>query len=369
MQNEKIQAAKDKLAAIGSKPRGKGRLYLNLGLLTLLALASGYYGWRYLHHPTGGASAIAMKHSVLNLTNNVAASQPPAVMNNGLVAQKWLVAGSNAPAASTNATGSTLALSTKTAPAATPAKPAEPVAASIVLSKDAPAKQADLGDALMSVISPSARGETVQQSMPAATPAPPASPVPAARVALAVAKPVYHAPAPLTDHQKFLQAAQEGFDRVMEVAVKNPDPYGFAPGEHFDAAHLGDPITVYTIAPEEHTRYQSGQPLQPLLQPSGEWVFPIMLGGRVRFLVQVKADGSEYVTGNGSRAVAMVYDKILQRWPVSQGFHPQLITTAGIPGYYFTVPELPQQNLTDVSEMFEYNPALSPADIILHSWR
>ncbi len=65
----------------------------------------------------------------------------------------------------------------------------------------------------------------------------------------------------------------------------------------------------------------------------------------------------------------MVYEKILEHWPVGEGYHPQLVINPNMPFYYFTVPELPEQNLTDTTRMLEFNPSLTPAAVILESWR
>jgi hypothetical protein len=40
-----------------------------------------------------------------------------------------------------------------------------------------------------------------------------------------------------------------------------------------------------------------------------------------------------------------------------------------MPFYFFTIPELPDQNMTDTSRMLDFAPALSPAAVILSSWR
>jgi hypothetical protein len=225
-------------------------------------------------------------------------------------------------------------------------------------------------DSLMSVISPSAKGETIQPEFPAVQTAQKLAAVSASRLPLSVpAAPVRHEPPPLTAEQQRLLIAQTGFNNVMDWAYKYPDAYGFGPDESLQAARLGDPIPVYTITPLERGNYQAGQPVKPLLQSVDEWVYPIMLGDRIRFMVQVKTAGQKYVLGNGSRALAMVYEKILARWPASEGFHPQLIVHADRPSYFFTIPELPAQNITDTSDMFGLNPTLSPATVMLSSWR
>jgi hypothetical protein len=174
---------------------------------------------------------------------------------------------------------------------------------------------------------------------------------------------------PLTDAEKIADAAQTGFSRVMNYAKQYPDNYGFAPDESLDQASLGNAIPIYTIAASDRHTYQPGQPVKPLLQPTGDLVFPITYNGQVRYMVTVKKTSKGFVTGDGSKALAIVYDKILTSWPASGGYHPQLVVQTGVPDYYFTVPELPDPNLTDTSCMFQESPVLSPASVILASWR
>jgi hypothetical protein len=263
-----------------------------------------------------------------------------------------------------------------TAPVADKSKPApqpdaQPATAKtgdqVQASNQVPAKVSTVGfaDSLMSVLLPSAHAETIQPVMPPAR-----KPTPRVEIDTAtVTAPVLELP-PLTAAQKRWQVAQDGFAAVMSLAVKYPDPYGFRPDEDLEAARLGDPIPIYTIAPQGSLNYL-GQPLESLFQPADEWIFPIILGHHIRYMLQVRQDGEDYVPvpGHGSRALAMVYDRILARWPASAGFHPQLVILPNLPGYYFTVPELPGQNITDACRMFDLKPCLSPASVILAGWR
>jgi hypothetical protein len=86
-------------------------------------------------------------------------------------------------------------------------------------------------------------------------------------------------------------------------------------------------------------------------------------------MVEVKQAGHDYVPGKGNKSLAMAWGKIQQKWPAKEGFHPLLLVNPAVPGYYFSVPELPVQNITDTVEMFYFNPGTSPADVILASWR
>lgn len=175
--------------------------------------------------------------------------------------------------------------------------------------------------------------------------------------------------APQTEEQKLLSAAQSGFGYVLDLAVKNPDTYGFTPSDQIQDCKLGDPIRVYSVSGADQKSYQPGQPLKSILKPTNKWVFPAMLGNQVRFMIPVEEADGECVAGTSSRSLAMVYNKIMNRWPASQGFHPQLIINGSMDNYYFSIPELPEPNLTDTSEMFEFNPTLSPASVILASWQ
>jgi len=172
-----------------------------------------------------------------------------------------------------------------------------------------------------------------------------------------------------TDEEKLLWAAQTAFANVIDNAGKNPDAYGFQGGDFLSDAKLGEAMPVYTIEESARAGYRGGQPVKPLLKPAKQWVFPVLMGDRVCCMVEVKQSGHDYAPGKGSKSLAMAWNKIQELWPAAEGYHPMLLVNAAVPGYYFTVPELPVQNITDVSEMFYLHPGTSPADVILASWR
>jgi hypothetical protein len=94
-----------------------------------------------------------------------------------------------------------------------------------------------------------------------------------------------------------------------------------------------------------------------------------MAGDRICCMVQVYYNGRTYVPGDATKSLAMAWNKINSKWPAAEGYHPLLVVNAEIPGYFFTIPELPTPNLTDADQMFYMRPNLSPADVILASWR
>jgi len=305
--------------------RGKLDRRAVVGLWVLGLLLTGYLYYLYLHHLTHNRSSVAA---------SMAAAASAAKPSLPAVAPK--------PVAQTGPINSTNSI---------PTKPA----------------QASLSDSLMAVLAPSAKGETIQpdfQSLKDKSAA-----IPVARQPLKVQPPVLHDEPPLTDGQKLLLAATNGFANVINFAFKNPDIFGFAPNERIQDAALGEALPVYTIAASDRENYQEGQPVKSLLQATNEWIFPVTLNHRVRFMVPVRRIDDEYVVQPCSRSLAIVYERILERWPAREGYHPQLVVNANLPHYYFTIPELPDQNLTDTSAMFEFNPTLSPASVILASWQ
>jgi hypothetical protein len=217
-------------------------------------------------------------------------------------------------------------------------------------------------------VAPAAPVATPVPSEPVATPAPVAVAVPAVPV-ISAAPVAQHTYRVHTEQERLVMAGQTAFDNVMDLANKYPDAYGFQAGDFLSDAKLGTPIVVYTIEESDRANYQNGQPVKPLLKPARQWVFPVLMGDRICCMVEVSQAGREYIPGKGNKSLAMAWNKINEKWPAEEGYHPMLVVNPEVPGYYFTVPELPQQNLTDTIEMFYFHPGTSPADVILASWR
>ncbi|HSY17539.1 MAG TPA: hypothetical protein VK815_04355 [Candidatus Acidoferrales bacterium] len=335
-------------------PKGKPTGKLMIGLAVNVLAVAVYFYVRYLTNMTHHKVMTAASRAVVAAVTSAGASS-----------------------------AATKAVKTDTSPVAvkSDAQPvvaaaAAPVAVTPSNSVPATVPSIGLGDSLMAVLSPSARAETVQAPMEPERAVAPAA-VPAARQALKPANPARNSilygddddDATLTDEQKLAKVVRIRFGNIINMAMKNPDVFGFGAGERVDLATLGEPIPVYSISEEDQRNYQAGQPLRPLLQATNEWIYPVRLNGRIRYMLPIKREGDQYVAEPGSRALALVYEKIEQHWPASKGFHPQLVVNPNMPNYYFTIPELDQQNLTDIGDMFQYHPRLSPATVILASWQ
>lgn len=311
-----------------SRPSSPYRKWLRIALTTLISALTVVAYWGYLHHLTHGGHHPVVAHDI---------SAAPKV-------------NATSPAVPTDSVKPTDSASPPT------------------LKKAAGESLLAMGNYLMRAakIAPATPVPTAVPSEPTAVPVP-LDIVPTTVVSSAptTARPYrVH-----TDQERLLMAGQTAFDNVMDMANRYPDAYGFQDGDFLSDAKLGAPMPVYMIDENDRANYQSGQAVKPLLKSAKQWVFPVMMGDRICCMVEVRQLGHEYVPGSGNKSLALAWSKITEKWPAEDGYHPLLLVNPEIPGYYFTVPELPQQNITDTIQMFYFHPGISPADVILASWR
>ncbi len=321
------------------RPSSPHRKWLRIGLMTVAALLACVTYWFYLHHLTHGA------HPVVR----VAPPVPPAITTPA----KAVPAAPSAPAA----VAATVAANSS-------------VAGAVV--KSAKPRIVVVGNVLVEAVENVATAAKAKMTPTAApvTAVPVIETVPVTVTKVVPLKPV--APRPMrvrTEQERLELAGATAMASVIELADRYPDSYGFEAGDFLSNAKLGAAVPVYTIEESGRAGYQPGQAIKPLLKPAPRWVFPVMMGDRICCMVEVQKTGRDYVPGKGSKSLAMAWNKITGKWPAEAGFHPLLVVNPAVPGYYFTVPELPAQNITDVSEMFYLHPDTSPAEVILASWR
>ena len=324
-----------------SRPSSPYRKWLRIGLMSLASVLAIITYVIYLHHITHRAQPVMHMVPAVPAVPTVKVPKP------------------TAPAPATAAM-----MATATATGATATRLADAVKPQVIA----------VGNVLVEAVEHVATATKATMTAPVlpVTRTPVAEPV---MVPIATPRPVSIKPAtprPLrvrTDQDRLLMAGQTAMASVIELADKYPDAYGFQAGDFLSDAKLGAPMEIYTIKEGVREGYVKGQPIKPLLKPAAKWVFPVMMGSHICCMVQVERSGHDYVPGKGSKSLAMAWSKIQEQWPAAAGFHPLLVVNPEVPGYYFTVPELPEQNLTDTVEMFYLHPDPSPAEVILASWR
>ncbi len=318
------------------RPSSPQRKWLRIALMSVATVLACATYWFYLHHLTHRA------HPVVR----VAPVAPPAKII-------------STPA-------------TPTVPVAAAATVATTASAASEVVKAAKPHIVAVGNVLVEAVENVATAAKAKM-MPTPTPvtaAPVIETVPLTTTKVVSIKPAVPHPMRVRTEQERLElAGATAMANVIELADKYPDSYGFEAGDFLSNAKLGAAVPVYTIEEASRAAYQRGQALKPLLKPVQKWVFPVLMGDRICCMVEVQKNGRDYVPGKGSKSLAMAWNKITAQWPAEAGYHPMLVINPDVPGYYFTVPELPAQNITDVSEMFYLHPDTSPAEVILASWR
>jgi len=320
---------------------------LMLAAVALAALAYGYY----LYHLT---------HSRPLAADRASAAAVPVAAKPAATAAKAVT--TTAAVAITTPTAQTLEVKTTTTPTTT--HPAETGIAgawthmleTLKITKAAPGATAS-------------HTESIEITLPATQPAAVAVATTSASVAPVPSKPVVPHWRQLTSEQRLARAGEVAMENMLVLASKYPDSYGFRAEDAFQKATLGKAVPIYTISETDRAKYQPGQRVKPLLKSTGQWMFPVLSGNHICCMVKVTYDGHEYIPGESSKSLGQAWSVISAKWPEEAGFHPQLVVYPAMPGYYFTVPELSVPNVTDTVKMTVYQPDVSPADVILASWR
>jgi hypothetical protein len=169
------------------------------------------------------------------------------------------------------------------------------------------------------------------------------------------------------------EAAQPKFDDLVDQAANAKSAYGFKNDDNLNDAQMGEPMPVYTVSPQDAAAFTEGQNIDSVLKQSGHWLVPVSVGGALRTFIQVSETSSNtFEVGRASVITARVWNTITTRWPAEKNFHPKLVMYPSMPSYFFTVPELQPQNLTDLDQILSEmdRPAtLSPASVTFRSWR
>ncbi len=147
------------------------------------------------------------------------------------------------------------------------------------------------------------------------------------------------------------RAAAEGLPGLL---AQIPDgmwsEYGFANGREVAEAKPGRPMPVQTITPAALNAWKPGDPIGGLLSATSLWYVPVRAGGQVRAVLVVDwVEGGWQAVSLGYVPLAGPLGTLLEQWPESGGYHPQLVMVVQAQQYLFTVPELGGDNLTPLS--------------------
>jgi hypothetical protein len=91
-----------------------------------------------------------------------------------------------------------------------------------------------------------------------------------------------------------------------------------------------------------------------IFSAKSRWGFPILENGQMKMRIEVKNSNGSWERGRwGAPGLMPEWQKIVEAWPLSKGYHPILIETGM--GMYYHVPEVDSHNLTRIMIMTNNN--------------
>lgn len=134
----------------------------------------------------------------------------------------------------------------------------------------------------------------------------------------------------------------------------------------------GTPFLRYWLFEDSIKKYNENTPISKLVVPYnhhflGEWDVPVLANGKIRgFLGITKLDSilddpnapsrkrhknEQWHAGSfsGLHGIVHAWEKVMQKWPESKGYHPIFVETASLTHRFFYVPEKGDSNLTYIN--------------------
>ncbi len=123
----------------------------------------------------------------------------------------------------------------------------------------------------------------------------------------------------------------------------------------------GTPVKEYWFLADTIIRKDTGSPVSKLIAPfvnsmHGEWQIPLFVEGKIIGFGEIVNDTTsgdrwEWVGGGGGGAFLAKWQKVIDKWPISKGYHPILIGFP-YPDVFFHVPEKDAYNLTFLGRFY-----------------
>lgn len=169
-----------------------------------------------------------------------------------------------------------------------------------------------------------------------------------------------------TPPPEIMQVVQKEFPRYWNsFSTKQPEAWGFSPGDSLLTATLGKPFKIYQFlntTADSSARKKNNIRLHVI--PLKEcWYVPLMYNGDMKdffCVLQNNKTGEWEVVDFDYQGCAAEYTKIKKVWSEEKGFHPVLIRVGINPKWFFWVPEVNTSNATPlirrpIKQSYPYN--------------
>lgn len=147
------------------------------------------------------------------------------------------------------------------------------------------------------------------------------------------------------------KAAQIGLPEFLQGVTPRYEMLGFKEGDSLQKAILGQPFEVYSVIPKNI--FKRGIKCKSIISNPNikEFYFPVLIDNQVRTILSVyrKKDNSWAAAGMGVHGTLVkVLPLIRSRWPIEKGFNPYILEFPTIQKVYFTIPEVDENNMTEI---------------------
>jgi len=145
-----------------------------------------------------------------------------------------------------------------------------------------------------------------------------------------------------------VDAANKGLPGFLQTITSKKANYGFKSSDQNFV--LAEPFELHMITPKALSCFKPGDTVSKIVSKTGIWLFPVLVNGEYRSILTVdKMNNSWKAVSLGRAPLARKLQLIRQTWPISKGYHPQLIVVYQATKYFFHVPEVDSTNITLIS--------------------
>jgi hypothetical protein len=144
------------------------------------------------------------------------------------------------------------------------------------------------------------------------------------------------------------EAAERDLPGFLRSALRHPERLGFEADDTEEKVSLGPPVECYELDDEMAASLDGeASDLGDVVQPTGEWLFPVQSGGQYRAVLSVQKRGGQWRGGylGGSR-LATNLQRVREAWSEKQTDHFKLIWCISPRGVFFLVSQEGQTKLT-----------------------
>ena len=159
------------------------------------------------------------------------------------------------------------------------------------------------------------------------------------------------------DDPAVVRAATEGLAFYGGKLEEKKVFYGLDADLDTSELTLGKPFQLQVLLPQWFLNWEDGRSLDDVSQPSGSWIFPVKIGGKVKLVLWVTDRGNgEWRPGAfGMAPLAATLGRLRAKFEAANADEDGrlvLYTTPGAPAYYFTTSAVDYPNLSSLADDF-----------------